>query len=80
VLEYQTSPLSFFAPSTKRPWRSAAGNFPNAASADSRVCALTVAPENSNETIPNDNNQRLIFDSNLFFTGNPPPRPHVEEG
>ena len=39
VLEYQTSPFSFFAPSTKRAWRSAAGSFPSAASVDSRFCA-----------------------------------------
>ena len=39
VLEYQTKPLSFFAPSTSRACRSAAGNFMTAASAASRFCA-----------------------------------------
>ena len=39
VLEYQTKPLSFFAPSINRAWRSAAGNFANAARIDSRFCA-----------------------------------------
>jgi hypothetical protein len=39
VLDYQTKPFSFFAPSINRAWRSAAGNFVSAAKIDSRFCA-----------------------------------------
>ncbi len=62
VLEYQTSPFSFFAPSKSRACRSAAGSFMSAASVASRFCAGNVPgrPAAKNGTIQSNKSEFLI--------------------